>query len=81
MEDREKEPPLAIEIRNPELESILEQRLKAGKFESIEDMLLQTFRAPQTRYEEQQIVGPELPVWHLGSVGEFHRRDIYDDLS
>ena len=22
---------------------------------------------------------PELPVWHLGSVGAFHRRDIYDD--
>jgi hypothetical protein len=22
---------------------------------------------------------PELPVWHLGSVGPLHRRDIYDD--
>ncbi len=23
---------------------------------------------------------PELPVWHLGSVGSLHRRDIYDDV-
>jgi hypothetical protein len=22
---------------------------------------------------------PELPVWHLGSAGALHRRDIYDD--
>jgi len=22
---------------------------------------------------------PALPVWHLGSVGALHRRDIYDD--
>jgi hypothetical protein len=23
---------------------------------------------------------PELPVWHLGSVGDLHRRDIYNDV-
>ncbi len=23
----------------------------------------------------------ELPVWHLGSSGHLHRRDIYDDVS
>ncbi len=22
---------------------------------------------------------PQLPVWHLGGNGAFHRRDIYDD--
>ena len=22
----------------------------------------------------------ELPVWHLGAVGPFHRRDLYDDI-
>ena len=21
----------------------------------------------------------ELPIWHLGAVGPFHRRDLYDD--
>ena len=23
---------------------------------------------------------PELPVWHLGGAGAFHRREIYDDV-
>jgi len=23
---------------------------------------------------------PELPVWSLGAVGPFHRRDLYDDV-
>ncbi len=23
---------------------------------------------------------PGLPVWHLGTVGKLHRRDIYDDV-
>jgi hypothetical protein len=22
----------------------------------------------------------ELPVWHLGAAGSFHRREIYDDV-
>jgi len=22
---------------------------------------------------------PELPVWHLGAAGAFHRRDFFDD--
>ena len=22
---------------------------------------------------------PELPIWRLGTVGDLHRRDIYDD--
>jgi hypothetical protein len=36
---------MTIEIHNPELESMLQQQLKAGNFASVEDMLLQTFRA------------------------------------
>jgi hypothetical protein len=23
---------------------------------------------------------PELPIWHLGAIGSFHRRDLYDDV-
>jgi hypothetical protein len=23
---------------------------------------------------------PELPVWRLGAMGSFHRRDLYDDV-
>jgi hypothetical protein len=26
------------------------------------------------------IVAAELPLWHLGTVGPFHRRDIYSDV-
>lgn len=32
-----------IEIHNPELEVILQQRLKDGNFANVEDMLLKTF--------------------------------------
>ena len=35
---------MTIEIHNPELESLLQQRIRAGNFSSVEDMLLETFR-------------------------------------
>jgi hypothetical protein len=43
------------------------------------DALLKRFiaeRAALTRPAQSQ---PRLPVWHLGSLGALHRRDIYDD--
>ena len=33
-------------------------------------------RAALTRPAQSR---PGLPVWHLGSVGALHRRDLYDD--
>jgi hypothetical protein len=44
------------------------------------DALLENFieeRAALTRPGGRR---PELPVWHLGSIGPLHRRDIYDDV-
>ena len=38
---------MIIEIRNAELEGLLHQRVAAGKFANVEDMLLETFRAAQ----------------------------------
>jgi len=38
---------MTIEIRNAELEVLLKQRLKAGNFANVEDMLLHTFRRAQ----------------------------------
>jgi hypothetical protein len=38
---------MTIEIHNPELEAILQQRLAAGNFASVEDMLLETLRTTQ----------------------------------
>jgi hypothetical protein len=35
---------MTIEIHNPELENLLQQRISAGNFSSVEDMLLETFR-------------------------------------
>jgi hypothetical protein len=45
---------MTIEIHNPELESILQQQLKAGNFVNIEDLLLQTFRGAQFPDDEQK---------------------------
>ena len=45
---------MTIEIHNPELESILQEQLKAGNFASVEDMLLQTFRGSQFPADEQR---------------------------
>lgn len=35
---------MTIEIHNPELENILQQRLRAGNFSSVEEMLLNAFK-------------------------------------
>ena len=64
---------MTIEIHNPELEVILQQRLKAGNFANVEDMLLETLRsspeaspatAPKTSllqfFRESPLVGLEL---------------------
>lgn len=52
LKEREK-PAMTIEIHNPELESILDQRLKAGNFASVEDLLLETFRNAQCRGDDE----------------------------
>lgn len=38
---------MTIEIRNAELESLLNQRLQAGPFRDVEDLLLHVFKAAQ----------------------------------
>ena len=45
---------MTIKIHNPELESILQAQLKSGNFESVEDMLLQTFRCAQLAGDEHR---------------------------
>ncbi|MFN7935054.1 MAG: hypothetical protein U0R19_17120 [Bryobacteraceae bacterium] len=45
---------MTIEIHNPELEAILQQRIKAGNFASVEDMLLETFQAAQRADQREQ---------------------------
>lgn len=45
---------MTIEIHNPELEAILQQRIKAGNFASVEDMLLATFHAANYAADEEE---------------------------
>jgi hypothetical protein len=38
---------MTIEIHNPELEALLQQKLKAGNFASVEALLMDTFKGAQ----------------------------------
>jgi hypothetical protein len=44
------------------------------------DTLLRRFIDERAALMHQTSARPDLPVWHLGSVGALHRRDIYDDV-
>jgi hypothetical protein len=43
------------------------------------DTLLKRFIDERAALTHPGTVRPDLPVWHLGSIGALHRRDIYDD--
>jgi hypothetical protein len=44
------------------------------------DKLLQQFINERAALTHKGQVQPELPVWHLGSTGAYHRPDIYNDV-
>ncbi len=44
------------------------------------DTLLNRFIDERAALTHRAPSRPDLPVWHLGSVGALHRRDIYDDV-
>ena len=43
------------------------------------DTLLKRFIDERVALTHPAAARPDLPVWHLGSIGALHRRDIYDD--
>jgi hypothetical protein len=43
------------------------------------DTLLERLMSDRGATAQAAASTPELPVWHLGGQGSFHRRDIYDD--
>ncbi len=45
----------------------------------LKDMEVHFTPEQEARLVQIATAGPELPVWHLGAVGSFHRGDIYDD--
>ena len=44
------------------------------------EKLLQQFINERAALIHQGQAQPALPVWHLGSRGAYHRRDIYNDV-
>jgi hypothetical protein len=44
------------------------------------DTLLRHFIDERVALTHQSSACPDLPVWHLGSAGALHRRDVYDDV-
>lgn len=44
------------------------------------EKLLQQFINERATLTHQGQAQPVLPVWHLGSTGAYHRRDIYSDV-
>ena len=43
------------------------------------DTLVKHFIGERAPLTHPAAARPNLPVWHLGSIGALHRRDIYDD--
>ena len=62
---------MTIEIHNPELESLLQQRIRAGNFSSVEDMLLETFRGAHSDApaEDRTTAGPWPPPTAFANSG------------
>ena len=44
------------------------------------DALLKRYVDERAALTQSTQSRPRLPVWHLGSVGALHRRDLYDDV-
>jgi hypothetical protein len=47
---------------------------------SVEKLLQQFINERAALTHQGQAAQPVLPVWHLGSTGAYHRRDIYSDV-
>ena len=67
---------MSIKISRETEACISEEARKQGvSVDALLELLVKE-RAATTQPAKSQ---PELQVWHLGSVGSLHRRDIYDD--
>jgi hypothetical protein len=68
--------PMSIEISHE-----IEKRLadEAKRLGISVNTLLERFIDERARLIQPAVTNPGLPLWHLGSAGALHRRDIYDD--
>ncbi|HMD85772.1 MAG TPA: hypothetical protein VKO18_13840 [Terriglobia bacterium] len=53
---------MTIEIRRPELEALIQERMKSGVFESVEDVLLQALKSAPPAAELSPPCTPA-PTW------------------
>ncbi len=67
---------MTIEIRRPELEDLIQQRMSSGAFEDIEDVLLDALKSSSDRNERS---APRAPERSLAEVFAMVR-GLADDL-
>jgi hypothetical protein len=68
---------MSIEI-SPETEVLLTEEAKKQGV-SVDTLLKRLINGNAVKPQPEGETS-DLPKWHLGSVGELHRRDIYDDV-
>jgi hypothetical protein len=71
-----KDPSMGIQV-SPETEARL---AAAARQQGVSvDELLQRLNSERSSLTSTPRQSSDLPLWHLASIGYFHRRDIYDD--
>ena len=51
---------MTIEIQRPELEKLIEQRMRSGAFRSVEDVLLHALTSGSTAMPQEEVTGADL---------------------
>lgn len=63
---------MTIEIHQPELERLIEQRMKSGAFRSVEDVLLRALKSETASTPEDKATGADL----VAAMQACPRKDI-----
>jgi hypothetical protein len=69
---------MSQEISQETLTRLAEEARKEGV--STDALLQRLMDEHEASVRAATMAARELPVWHLGGAGPFHRRDIYDDV-
>jgi hypothetical protein len=69
---------MGIDISKEVEARLTDQARKLGI--SVDDLLTQLINEKGRGFVAATRPTPPLPVWHLGTVGPLHRRDIYNDV-
>jgi hypothetical protein len=74
---------MTIEIQEPELEALIQQRMASGQFQDVEDVLIQALKSspPLTRHKEKLIHQESLEEMFAKARGLADDLDITRDRS